>query len=399
MVLLTKEQKNTDVAKIKLWLEKFIPGDVDRIDVAAEHDSTLTLSENKEHFREMLGGVLKTLKEQADECKASEEKLEHDRIVEAEREARDWNKKLVYDDKKELDTYYDQVHNAVKKVIGGYSNLLFVKGQAGIGKSSNIRKALVKNKADFIELCGDVTEAYLYRLIFENNGKVIWLKEVANLLTGNNSINLLKSATETEEKRVLTKSNYSKVQSDLPDTFVCKCKFIFDYNNLPRTPLRDDFEALISRGQFIELAFCEDEIKNILSIIAKDGWEKEVTDYLVNNYKSNGLYRLNLRTQHRAFKTYQFAIDKGIDWKQELETEFKNNNKVRALIYSLIGNKVIKTAELKKLMLKFEIVNTLRTADNHVNKWLLTEELYPHSVDGKNILVGLNPHPIITYGQ
>ena len=88
---------------------------------------------------------------------------------------------------------------------------------------------LIQNKAKYTEICGDITEAYLYRLLFEHNGDIIWFRDIVRLLRGMNSINLLKSATETETERLLTKNSYSKAQSDLP-------KYLQDFadSNAPR---------------------------------------------------------------------------------------------------------------------------------------------------------------------
>jgi len=57
----------------------------------------------------------------------------------------------------------------------------------------------------------------------------------------------------------------------------------------------------------------------------------------------------------------------------------------------LMGNKSMRTAELKKLILKYGIVNTMRTADNKVNDWILTEELFKWSEEERNYYVALIP--------
>jgi len=58
-------------------------------------------------------------------------------------------------------------------------------------------------------------------------------------------------------------------------------------------------------------------------------------------------------------------------------------------LYSLIGTKAVRTAELKKLLMKYQLVNTMRTADRKVNDWILTEELIKVSAEDKNFFVCL----------
>ena len=380
-----------DFERIQKWLKETLKDDYDKFDIKAHFDSSLSYMENKSKVREMVRPLLKEIqKEDVEAIKSGQEQFVHERLVAAEKEAEEYNQ-MIYSDNKDIDAFFSHIDFGVKKICQGYSNLLFIRGRGGIGKSYRIRKALIENKTEFAQVCGEVSEAYLYRLIFENNGKVVWFKDVVKLLEGLKSINLLKSATETEDVRVLTKSNYSRAQDDLPDKFVCKCRFIFDYNNLINGKLRDDFEAIVSRGDYIEMAVSDHEIKQLMRLIAKEDWQKEVTNFIVENFESSGIVRLNLRTQWKAFKTYEFCKSNGLDWEDELVRDMKNISKVRALLYSLIGSKVVKTADLKRMLLKRELVGTLRTADNKINEWLYTEELFRWSEADKDFLVGINP--------
>jgi hypothetical protein len=383
--------KEMDIERLKAWLQKLAPDHYDKIDSNALIDRTLTYGENKNILSQHYKGMLKTLGEQVEYVKAQQEKLDQERIRAAEQEVSEYNSQVSYSGNKEVEAYYSPIYRGVAKLCQGYSNLFFVKGRGGIGKTANLRKALARNSADFIELTGEVTEAYLYRLIFENNGKIIYLKDLVKLLQGQGSLNLLKAACESEEKRVLTKSSYSREQSDLPDQFLCRSKFIFDYNNLHGSGLEADFEALTSRGDYVELAFCDEEIQTIMRLIAEEPWQKEVTEYLISGYKESGLFRLNLRTQYKAFKTYNYSQANNLDWKKELSDELSRNNKTRALLYSLIGNKAVRCAELKKKLLRLELVHTIRTADNKINEWLYTEELWKVSEEDTNFCVCINP--------
>jgi hypothetical protein len=388
--------------RLQNWIKQLIPDQYDKYDLRTKMDSSLSYEENKSIIREDLKILMRDMnsmakeaaeqaKAQEAEMKAKQEALDKEKLKEAEKEVEQYNANLTYNDNNGLNNFYGRIIRGIKKIAQGYSNLVFVKGRGGIGKSYQIRKVLIENKAEFVEITGEVTEAYLYRLIFENNGKILWFKDVVKLLRNVGSLNLLKSATETDDARVLTKNNYSKQQEDLPDKFLCKCKFLFDYNHLFGLQLKDDFEALTTRGDYIELAYSDEDVKQILKLTAKTDTEKEVTEFLVKHFETSGMIKLNLRTQWKALRTREYAEKNALDWKQELEHELKQMSKTRAMLYTLIGTRAVRTADLKKLMLKNEMVSSLRTADRKINEWLYIEELYKWSEADKNFYVCINP--------
>ncbi len=384
---LTQAQKEQQLNQLKNWVKKLLPDDWDKVDVEAEYDPQISYKENKANIREKIKPIVDTdMSDEAEREKALQEKQQEEEKQKAEQEVEEYNKNLDYRDNKKISEFYTKIDRAITKMVQGYSDLAFIKGRGGIGKSYQIRKALTQHDADYIEIAGEVSEAFLYRLIYENNGKIIWFKDVVRLLGGVKSINLLKSATETEQQRILTKSNYSKKQEDLPDKFLCRCKFIFDYNQVTGSNLREDFEALVSRGDYIEMCLSEDDIIDIMRNRCETDWQREVTEFIAQNYGS-GPAKLNLRTQWKAFNTYKFAIDNGRDWKEELKEELQNVTQTRALLYSIMGRKAMRTSELKKRLLVEGHINSMRTADRKINEWLFLEELYKVSSEDKNFYV------------
>lgn len=392
MKTISKEQAEKDYERCQDWLKKLIPNEWDKFDLKANYDSSLTYGENKTLIRDKLKIFIKDLKEEVEEVKAEQEKILHEEKVKAEAEVQEYNKKINYEVSKDVEKYYQPIYRATDKVCKGYSNLLFVKGIGGIGKSYSIRRVLQENNVDYLEVAGEVTEAYLYRLLYENNGKIIWLKDVANLLNGLKSINILKAATETEEARIVTKNNYSKSQDDLPDRFVCRCKFIFDYNNIQNN-MRDDFEALISRGDFIEFALSTKEMQFIMRQIARTPDEKEVTEFVINNFRGSGLVRLNLRTQWKAMNTFKYAQQVGLDWKDEITQEMKRVSRIQSMLYSLMGEEAVRRVDLKKLLIRHELVPSIRVADMKIREWIFIEELFEWSADERNGFLALVPKP------
>ena len=381
--------------KLKKFLAVAIPDDWDKYDLESKYDSSLSYIENKslliEDLKKLPDYRGETLEEQKEYIEGIEAQQTAERDSAIEEEILSYNNQTFVEDT-ELNQFYIPVHRAINKLCAGYSNLAFIKGRGAIGKSWNIRKTLVNSKAKFHEVCGDVSEAYLYRMFFEHNGEIIWFKDVVRILRGLSSINLLKSATETEDKRLLTKSNYSKQQADLPNRFLFTGKIIFDYNEINGIVLEDDFNALQTRGDFLEIAFSLEDIKQMMKLIATEPKQKEVTGYLIDNYSFTGQNLLNLRSQWKAFRTREYAEKFSLDWKQELKAEMDSSiSPVKSVLYSLIGNKGIRTMDLKKLLLQTRTVASETTANRRIKEWLITEDLYRVSAEKINFYVALEP--------
>jgi len=269
----------------------------------------------------------------------------------------------------------DKLQIAVEKVAKGYSNIAFIKGRGGIGKSFSIQQLLDKNKVEYVQITGDITEAYLYRILYNCSEKIIWFSDVARLLKTLRSIELLKNATEMHGKRMVRKSNYSNQSADLPDSFEFKGRFIFDFNSLEGLRFKEDFEALITRGDFVELSYSLNDISAKMKQIAKSKEEKLVTEFLISNKEQVNIY-FNLRTQQKAFNTYRYCKKTKQNWKEVLMQEIKNNkSETGNLLYSLIGNEWITKRELIKKLLATRQLSSLRTAERRINEWVELGEL------------------------
>jgi len=292
------------------------------------------------------------------------------------------NRKIKCEDK-EINQYYENLRNAIERLAKGYVNSVFICGRTSTGKTyqviSKLNEMGLEPNKDYVEFAGEMSSAFVYRFLYENNGKILIFRDLINLITNLRSVELLKTATETREPRIIRKGNYSKHTEDLPDYFECKSKFIFEFNALRYNGLKEDIEALLSRGDFITVNLSFDDIANIMRKIAKEDWQKEATEFLIKNYKFIGINALNLRTQQKIFGIYKWCKETNRDWKKEV-MKFLNSEMsgIRRTLYTYIGDRAIKSSELKKLMVLANIdgVNTLRTADRRLREWILMGELF-----------------------
>ncbi|MBN1156410.1 hypothetical protein JXA85_02255 [Candidatus Woesearchaeota archaeon] len=320
--------------------------------------------------------------------KARQEEKEAQKIVE------EFNKSIQCKNQ-DITKHYARLRKSVELTAKGYFKSTFLHGKAGLGKSYQVTAILnelgfklnsekglpVKNTKDFYTVfSGDMSLAYLYRFLYENNGKLIIFRDLVKLINSLRTIDILKATTETHGRRVVQKGLYSKKQEDLPDSFVCESRFIFEMNSLKfRGDMRDDVEALLSRGDYVSTVFSFEEVSDIMKQIAKSKEEKEVTDFLIQNYDFVGWNNFNLRMQNKAFNIHHYAKDEGKDWKQELLDFLKTEmTETRRQLYPYIGRKAVRTSELKKLLVRTHIDNcyNLRTADRRIRDYILMNELF-----------------------
>lgn len=348
-------------------------------------DASKSFDENKNAILQVVkNSKTKTTKIARAKTPKQPQKSEKERKREAEelnRIVREANQNIKCD--KEITQHYENLRNSIERLVKGYITSVFVCGKAGTGKTFQILAKLnemgLEPQKDYVEFQGEMTPAFVYRFIYENNGKTLIFRDLTNLITTMRSLELLKSATETREKRIIRKGNYSKHTEELPNAFECKSKFIFEFNELQYDGMKADIEALLSRGDYVNMGLSFDDITDIMTKIAKEEWEREVVDFLKQNYKYVGINAFNLRSQRKASGIYEWCKETGREWQKELLKYLQSEmTATRRTLYSFIGDKAVKTLELKKLLVLANIdgVNTLRSADRRIREWVLTNELF-----------------------
>ena len=297
-----------------------------------------------------------------------------------EKEIKRHNENAKMDLKPELEQYFRPIERPIEKLANGFENLVLIKGRAGIGKTFNIKNYLIKygifKKTD---VAVDCSEAYFIDLLWKNrDGGIVWIKDIVRLLKNQNILDNLKSATEDNpEDRWITNYNYSKQKRHIDRKFLFNGSFIFDYNEIYDNRFKADFDALRSRGSFVELVFNKEDIKDIMRKICKTEWQKEVTEYLINHYVFVGHQNFNLRLQHNAFNTYLNSRKMGRDWKKDLFYELKyNTSPIKSMLYEFMGKNIVTSTELKKWLVRSGRIGCLRTAERRINEWIELGEIF-----------------------
>lgn len=308
-----------------------------------------------------------------------EQKAELEKINKLVQEA---NNNIKCEDR-DINKHYERLRKSVDLVAKGYFNSTFLQSVAGLGKSFQVTAKLnelgLKCGKDYIEFSGDMSPAFVYRFVYENNGKIVIFRDLHRLLQDLRSLDLIKAMTETHGDRIVRRAIYSRDLDDMPMCFKCDSRFIFEFNSLHLNGLKDDLDAMLSRGDYVNLVLSIEDIANIMKQIAKEEWQREVTDFLISNYRYVGQSGFNLRTQHKAFQVYRYCQKNGGDWKEDIKSTLTSEmSYIRKTLYSLIGERAIKSADLKRILTigRVDGVGSLRSADRRIRDWTLLRELF-----------------------
>lgn len=216
---------------------------------------------------------------------------------------------------------FDFLGKLVHLVISEINPSCVVLGDGGLGKTytvkSQLTKAGLREGIDFEFFSGTATSAGLYRLLYENNGKLIVFDDCDAVLKEPTAVNILKAALDSYDVRKV--AWISSMRADgLPQSFEFTGRIIFisnlDMNRIP--------EPLVSRSISIDLTMNMDEkiermasllptLENSVSMAAKE----EVLD-LLKEHRSE-IKNLNLRTLLKAIRIRK-AYDTQVDANGEL---------------------------------------------------------------------------------
>jgi hypothetical protein len=208
------------------------------------------------------------------------------------------------------------------QVARGRSNSLIITGQAGIGKTNTVTETLssigLRQGTAYFKATGDISTPGLYEILFKYRKRLILFDDCDAVFNDPDSVNMLKGALDTYEKRTVTNlkkgsSYYDAEGKDdmeldeiydkdgkLPKSFIFQGQIIF-VSNLPENKFD---AAIISRSLHVDVTLSREEvIKRIRQIMVRISPEvepvkrEEAFAYLLEitaNYPTK--FDLNIRT-------------------------------------------------------------------------------------------------------
>lgn len=173
----------------------------------------------------------------------------------------------------------------VNKSLKGDLLSLIVAGPAGLGKSFSLEDAISKWDAAGLKhtiASGYVTPASLYKTLYtrRNSGDVLVFDDADSVFGDETSLNLLKAALDTSEKRVISYLSERKMKDDnngstIPKSFEFKGTVIFltnlDFDRMIEKEHKNavHFKAMLSRAHYIDMGMrtVQDYIVRIKMVI------------------------------------------------------------------------------------------------------------------------------------
>jgi hypothetical protein len=216
---------------------------------------------------------------------------------------------------------FDFIEQFVNLIARRKMNSLILVGSGGIGKTHSVLTALKKNgmkemslesDGDFVVVKGFSTPKYLFRTLWENNGKTIIYDDADSAFKDPISANLLKAALEDSPKRVITWGAEWSDKEEMPNRFQFTGRVIFISNlSIEQFP-----QAIISRSAKVNLQLSVDEtverIEQVFNQISGTPEEKKEVVAFIRKY-ADVASDLNIRS---ALNVLQMRRNLGSNWER-----------------------------------------------------------------------------------
>ena len=209
-----------------------------------------------------------------------------------------------------------------KAVKSGDVRAMIVSGPPGVGKSFGVEAVLQKDglfdtlaerKPKFEIVKGAMSAIGLYAKLYEfsEKGHVVVFDDCASILMEDLSLNILKGALDSSERRFISWNTDSRLlrSEGIPDRFEFKGAAIFitniKFEHVRSKKLRDHLDALESRCHYIDLQMDtnREKILRIKQVVTQAGMldrfefdqiqKDEIVDFVVSN--QDRLRELSLR--------------------------------------------------------------------------------------------------------
>ena len=233
--------------------------------------------------------------------------------------------KVSYDfkfDKSRISTpTLDRIFKPIKETISALLknkniHAFILKSPAGLGKTYNVIMHLEENGfkvgIDYMLFSGHITPMELYKTIYRNNGQIIIIDDIEDLLSSMVSRDILKTATYSPFNQRITTWRSSRLRG-YPSEFEVLSKFILMLNNIPN---KEKNKPIVSRAYFYELNIPnKDKIKIMYEIAQAKKIPKEIVDYIKGKVNTN----LDFRILEKVAVYYSL----GFDWKKQVDIILK----------------------------------------------------------------------------
>jgi hypothetical protein len=189
--------------------------------------------------------------------------------------------------------------NFTQMVASGVTPSLVVTGQGGLGKTHTVTQTIEKmgmsEGIDYVFFKGYSTARGLYNTLYDNNGKLIIFDDCDSVLEDRVSVNILKSALDSYDKRVISWMSRPTRGDTYPQQFEFGGNIIF-ISNKTKSSLDG---ALLTRSIVVDLEMTNAEkierIRGIMGSILPQ-LPTDIKEDAVKFLESNPQFDINFRT-------------------------------------------------------------------------------------------------------
>lgn len=275
------------------------------IDYHALWDNTLTEKESYALIQQELAKYQKNKTTQQEQdmlqkIKKYENQAQDHELEQLEQKRNQAIQEIKNKETPELDKYFKKLYGYIDALIDGDNNNLFIIGDCGTGKSTNIIKRLIKRGTDYRYISGNITPLELYHELHANQNKLIVFDDTIHLITDKQAMAILYSSMWSAEGERIVEWRSTSSKLNAPKRFAFNGKIIFLLNAIP--PDNIWIRTLLSRCLAYELKFNYNTMLEIMYEMAKILTKKttpqennEVIDWLRENTKPT-TKNFNLRT-------------------------------------------------------------------------------------------------------
>lgn len=207
-----------------------------------------------------------------------------------------------------------------KMVLDGETASAIVTGEGGLGKShvvmSQVAKKGMVEGEDYVLFKGFATPKALYSTLYENKDKTIIFDDCDSVLKDPTSINILKGALDSYDKRTISWLTKGFIDDGLPSSFDFEGQVIF-ISNLSIDKID---QAIKSRSMAIDLSMSIDDkidrMRYILPNVMADyemGLKETALDFMCLH--ANEAVEFNMRTLQKIIRVVHAYGLETEEWK------------------------------------------------------------------------------------
>jgi len=214
---------------------------------------------------------------------------------------------------------FEFMKDLVDLVVDGATPSMIITGEPGWSKSHTVQEALqaakLREHSDYAIVKGFSTPKGLYRILYENQDQLIIFDDCDTVLSDPTSLNLLKSALDSYDKRII--HWHSEKETDLPTSFEFRGRVIF-ISNKSKNKMN---QAMISRSFLVDVSMSKTEKIDRLNSLIDDSdiggnvpvnMKKDVLDLMVENFDDAPDW--SIRTFLRGLKLRSALEGTGKSW-------------------------------------------------------------------------------------